>query len=169
MAIETNKIETNKEHKKVKIQLTKGQKGCKATLVVQIIFTVLLVVLAMAPVLGVFFGIFMFFIYAITIGLVTVCSFFLILLSDSFKAFASKAWQVVVNVFKGSGTIRTSLKPYIIWMSLGLLVISSVGFIYNLVYYIKKDKTQRGKFIASCIFFGVAAIATAICMPVYLA
>jgi len=161
-------IKFNKDNKVVKARTSKPGKLCTITLTIQIVLTVILGVIAFAPFLAGFGG-FLFGAGLVAIAVVlTAPTAGVIWASKGVRDFFGKAFNVAGKMMKGTDTLINFLKPHIIYIALPLLFVSTVGFIYNLIYFIKHEKANKGRFITSCIFLGLAIINLIVALVVYL-
>jgi len=163
----TFKTSTKKHDTKAINLKPKGFKACVGTLVLQIIFTITLTLLPLAPFFGWLFAMILMLFLVIGIVITTICSFGMLWIADEYRNFWVKVCEAIKKCYEGTGTIVEALKPHIVWISILMFVISSVGFIYNLIYY-KKHKANKGCFIASCVLLGVAFLAMIASMIVIL-
>jgi len=153
-------IKFNKENKVVESKTKTTGKLCSITLVIQIILTVILAMIATAPFLSGFAGIFLALILIVPAVFLTGVTAGTIWISKGVQNFFKSGFKLVGNILDGTGDIipffQTNLR--IVTISIPIFVVSLIGFIYNLIYFLKHEKANKGRFIASCIFLVVALI-----------
>jgi len=154
-----------KEIKAAKRKIT-ANKFNTVTLVLQIIITIGLLCVALAPVLSVLFGIGLLMFVVVGVIITTAATLGIAWTSEPFRNFWKKTWDLLNNVMDPQ-KIVDALKDKIIWLTIVIFIASSVGFIYNLIYYIK-NKTNKKRFITSCVFLGIALIAVILGIVLYL-
>jgi len=161
-------IKFNKENKVVKSNTTKTGKWCSITLVVQCILTAVLGFIALAPFLAGFGGICLGATLIIIAVFLTAITAGFIWASVGVRNFFGKGFSVVGKALNDPEKIIEFFKPHIIYIAISILIVSAVGFIYNLIYFIKHEKANKGRFIASCIILGVAIINLIFALVFYL-
>jgi len=154
----TLKSNTKKHNTKTINSKPKGFKGCVGTLVIQIILVVTLTLLPLAPFFGWLFAMILMLFLVIGVAITTIASFGLLWIEEKYRNFWVRVCEAIKKCYESTGSIVEALKPHIVWISILIFVISSVGFIYNLIYY-KKHKANKGFAIASSVLFGVAFLA----------
>lgn len=165
-------IKFNKESKAIKARTSKPGKLCTLTLVFEIILTVSLGIIAFAPILTGAFGTFLFLVFGAVMIVITIISAGLIWTAEGVRNFFfdpdKGAFAISKKMMDGSTKIIPTLKPYIFAIALPLFFVAAIGFVYNLIYFIKHDKSNKGRFITSCIFLGLAIFNLCFCLGLYL-
>lgn len=161
-------IKFNKENKVIESKTSIPGKWCSITLGIQIALTLLLGGLAVAPALSTFAGIALGVILVLGSTLVTAATAGIIWTSAGVRNFFKNGFKLTGNILDGTQKIVPTLKPYIVAIALPLFIVSAVGFVYNLIYFIKHGKANKGRFIASCVLLGIALINLIATLIIYL-
>lgn len=161
-------IKFNKENKVVQARTSNPGKWCSITLIIQIILTVALGLIAFAPFLSALAGFMLGAVLVLVAIFITCVTAGLAWLNGGVRSFFSKGFEVAKKALEQPDAIKTFLKPYIVYIALPMFIVSSIGFVYNLIYFLKHEKANKARFIASCIFLGICVVNLILALSIYL-
>lgn len=134
------------------------KKLCKVSLIISIVITVLFMIFAAAPFLSSAFGIFIYLMLGIGAMLMTICSLGVAWIDSDFRNKWESAFNFAKKITEDGAVIAKAINYHVIWVSIILFILSSFGFIVNIINYIKY-KDNKNKLIASIVCLGFALLA----------
>jgi len=140
---------------------------CSISLVVSGIITVLFMGFSTAPVLTAFFGIFVYFILGMGAGLISFASLGMVWIDEGFRNKWIKAFDFAKKIMNDGGVVANAIGKNVIWISILVFLLSSFGFITNVISY-KKYKDNKFQFIMSIACISLSLICLIVSNIVYL-
>jgi len=155
--------QSNIDNKEIRLK-----KLCKVSLIISIVITVSFMIFATAPFLSEAFGIFIYLMLGIGAVLMTICSLGVAWIDSDFRNKWESAFNFAKKIMEDGSIIAKAINYHVIWISIMLFILSSFGFIVNIINY-KNYKNNKEKLIASIVCLGFALLALISSNIIYLA
>jgi len=155
------------ENELVNKKQSRRAKLCSISLMVSMIITTLFLIFSLAPFLSAAAGIFMYLILGIGAFIISFGSLGMVWIDEGFRNKWKGAFDFAKRIMDDGEVIASAIGNKIIWISIIIFVVSSFGFVTNLISYCKY-KDNKTKFITSIICLSVSLVCLIIADIIYL-